>query len=110
MFISIPDKFLVDVVFSSEFDFNLEKNNIEYDTRGYRESTKIGTKLKEKINEKIENVIIDKTKDTSVKDAIKNQCQMEVDDYLEKNNGFIYIDIDDEYITDSVKVKDDYCE
>ena len=110
MFISIPDKFLVNVVFDNEYELNIENNNIEYATRVDRESTKIASKLKEKINEKIENVIIDKTKDTSVKDAIKNKCQMEVDDYLEKNNGFIYIDIDDEYISNSVKVKDDYGE
>ena len=110
MFISIPDKFLVAVVFNSESELNIENNNIEYDSRGDRESNKIASKLKEKINEKIENVIIDKAKDTSVKDAIKNKCQKEVDEYLEKNNGFIYIDIDDEYISDSVKVKDDYCE
>ena len=110
MFISIPDKFLVDVVFNSEVELNIENNNIEYDSRGDRESNKIASKLKEKINEKIENVIIDKTNDTSVKDAIQKKCQMEVNEYLEQNNGFIYIDIDDEYISDSVKVKDDYCE
>ena len=111
MFLSIPKEFFVEVIFSSNFKLNTKNNNMEYDSIESEEKVNndvIENKHKEEVVERDKEDY--RVREVSVKEAIKYKCKIEIDEFLENNDDSIYVNIDDEYIDDSVKIEDGDCE